>query len=85
MTQSTEQLVRAFKARGGKVRIIPHGTSGECVEKSFWRRIHTPQVKANFTEAKEAHLRNKRAQRGWCHRWRVPVDVAMARNMEAGE
>ncbi len=26
MTQSTEELVRAFKARGGRVKVIPQGT-----------------------------------------------------------
>ena len=84
MTQSTEELVRAFKARGGKVVTIPLGTSGECIKKSLWCRLHTPRVKISFTEAKEDHQRNMREQRGWSNRWRVPVDVAMAYNNEKG-
>ena len=84
MTQSTEELVQAFKAHGGKVVKIPLGTSGECVLKSFWCKLHTPLVQIAFTEAKEEHYRNKRTQRGWSNRWRVPVDVAMAHNNEKG-
>ena len=84
MTQSTEELVQAFKAHGGKVVKIPLGTSGECVKKSFWHILHTPRVQLAFTESKEEHYRNKREQRRWSNRWRVPVDMAMAYNNEKG-
>ena len=84
MTQSTEELVQAFKAHGGKVITIPLGVSGECVEKTFHERLYARRVKIAFTEAKEEYHRNKREPRLWSNRWRVPVDVAMAYNNEKG-
>ena len=82
MTQSTAELVKAFKANGGKVITIPLGVHGECVEKTFHERLYTPRVKVAFTEAKEDYIRKTREPRKWCHRWQMPVDLAIARNME---
>ena len=84
MTQSTEELVQAFKAAGGKVVKIPLGVRGECVEKTFHERLYARRVKITFTEAKEEYHRNTREPRIWSNRWRVPVDVAMAYNNEKG-
>ena len=82
MTQSTAELVRAFKAHGGKVAFIPLGILGECVEKTFHERLYARRARIVFTEAKENYYRNTREKRLWSNRWRVPVDVAMAHNMD---
>ncbi len=83
MTQSTKELVHAFKARGGKVVIIPRGVTGDIKYKSLFKqgraysrkRKEAFQVRLNAT----AHGREKPGCRAY-----AAVDVFMQFRNEKG-
>ncbi len=91
MTQSTEQLVRAFKARGGKVTFIPFRTAGEVKYKSLFKRSRAYSRKRReifqARLATTAHGREKPGERfynGYNSRNYAAVDVFMRFRNERG-
>ncbi len=83
MTQSTEQLVRAFKARGGKVTFIPFRTTGEVKYKSLFKQSHAySRKRKEMFQARldaTAHRREKHSSHNY-----AAVDVFMRFRNERG-
>ncbi len=83
MTQSTEQLIRAFKARGGKTTHVPRGCTSNVRYKSFFKIAHaysrrTKEIRQLRLEA-AAHGREKRGVGPT-----APVDVFMQHARRTG-
>ena len=85
MTQSTQELVRAFKAGGGKVVTIPPGTCGDLVYKSPFKRdrAHSRKMKEIRQERLDAVMRGKERGKAGCTP-RAAVDVFMKFRNEKG-